>query len=251
MALRYSQLVQIPVLPIPGRPAPLYLLALLLVVASTPQSTTATEARTEITREYHQHSEQSRFDELLALYGQHKQLPAGFELQTLVALSHYPELRDVKIRFIVDDVSIPLSSRPYWASMLRSATKRTYLVIIDNAMNGDRDALLLQNQPFNAQVGVIGHELAHTMYYLDRSFFGIVADALCQLNGCRIEFERATDQRLVEYGLGWQRYDHSLFLRNRFAGDISEASTLEGGGGAYMSPAEILSLIENNPTYAD
>lgn len=251
MALHYQQLMQIPISPLQNPPLTLCLIALLLVLACTPQFAAATEAKADITREYHQNREQSRFDELMALYGRHKQLPLGFELQTLVALSHYPQLREVKIRFIVDDVSIPLSSRPWWASMLRSATNRTYLVIIDNAMSGDRDALLLQNQPFNAQVGVIGHELAHTVYYLDRSFFGILADALCQLSACRIGFERDTDHRLVEYGLGWQRYDHSLFLRNSFAGNLTEASTLEGGGGAYMSPMELLSLIENHPAYVD
>ncbi len=70
--------------------------------------------------------------------------------------------------------------------MLRSARNRTYQVIIDSEREGTRGALLLKNQPFNAQVGIIGHELAHTVYYLNRSLFGILSDALCQLSDCRI-----------------------------------------------------------------
>jgi len=124
----------------------------------------------------------------MARYGNKKQLPAGYELQALLALSHYPELRDIEIRFVVDDVSLPLSSRPYWASMFNSAKNREYLVIIDDTLDGPRDALLLKNQPFNAQVGIIGYELAHAVYYLNRSFFGIIGDALCQLSKCRINF---------------------------------------------------------------
>lgn len=196
-------------------------------------------------RTYIEQEEQQRYQSLLAQYGNAKTLPTGFELQTLLALSHYPALKNTRIRFIVDDVGIPLSSRPHWGSMLKPASKRTYDVIIDNNLEGARDVLLLKNQPFNAQVGIIGHELAHTVYYLDRSFFGILSDAMCQLSDCRIGFERATDLRLIEHGLGWQRYDHALFVRKRFASTEQAAATTEGGGGAYMSPQEILSHIQN------
>jgi len=225
------------------------LLTLLLLTAGVVPPATAREP--SVVREYIEAEERARYDELLAQWGRHKELPPGFELQALLALSHYPELRDVRIRFIVDDVDIPLSSRPHWSSMLRSARNRTYLIVIDSEREGPRDALLLKNQPFNAQVGIIGHELAHTVYYLDRSFFSIVSDALCQLSDCRIGFERATDERLVRYGLGWQRYDHAMFLRTSFYGDTEEAANSEGGGGAYMSPAELRSLIDASEYYAD
>lgn len=202
-------------------------------------------------REYSEREALTRYDELLREYGNNKSLPAGFELQALLALSHYPALRNTRIDFIVDDVSIPLSSRPHWVSMLRSAPNRTYQVIIDTELEGSRDALLLKNQPFNAQVGIIGHELAHTAYYLDRSFFGIAGDALCQLSSCRIEFERATDRRLIEHGLGWQRLEHATFVRSQISGDSASAFNAEGGGGAYMSPAEILGILESHPAYRE
>ncbi len=206
---------------------------------------------TQPVREYVEQDAQSLYDGLLAQFGTNKKLPEGFELQALLALSHYPQLRETKINFIVGDVSIPLSSRPHWSSLLRSAKNRTYQVIIDSELNGPRATLLLQNQPFNAQVGIIGHELAHTAYYLDRSFFGILGDALCQLSDCRINFERATDRRLIEHGLGWQRFDHASFVRGGITPDMASASTAEGGGGAYMSPAEILRILRMHEAYAD
>lgn len=202
-------------------------------------------------REYLEREQRENYDTLLAAYGKNKQLPEGFELQALLALRHYPELHDIKINFIVEDVSIPLSSRPHWSSMLRSAKNRTYQVIIDSERQGARETLLLKNQPFNAQVGIIGHELAHTVYYLDRSFFEIAGDALCQLTECRINFERATDRRLIDYGLGWQRFDHATFVRSNFSQDPATAFTSEGGGGAYMSPAEIMQIMEQHEAYAD
>ena len=204
-----------------------------------------------VIREYVELEERKNYSSLLREFGNNKRLPKGFELQTLLALKHYPELRNTRINFIVDDVSIPLSSRPHWSSMLRSAKNRTYLVIIDNEREGSREALLLKNQPFNAQVGIIGHELSHTVYYLKRSFFGIVGNALCQLTDCRIKFERATDRRLIDYGLGWQRFDHATFVRSRISQDRASAFTAEGGGGAYMSPAEIMRIMEGHEVYSD
>tara|TARA_R110002073_G_C9431889_1_gene576799 strand:- start:244 stop:1002 length:759 start_codon:yes stop_codon:yes gene_type:complete len=205
----------------------------------------------DYTREYVEQDELNRYESLMAQFGNNKKLPVGFELQTLLALSHFPQLRDTKINFIVDDVSIPLSSRPLWSSLHRSAKNRTYQVIIDNELVGSREALLLKNQPFNAQVGIIGHELAHTAYYLDRSFFGILGDALCQLSDCRINFERATDRRLIDHGLGWQRFDHARFVRGRMTLNLATAFTAQGGGGAYMSPAEISQILQNHEAYSE
>lgn len=205
-------------------------------------------------RAFDEKEQTQNLDYLKEKFGNNKTLPEGFELQALLALSHFPELHDIKIRFILGDVNIPLSSRPYWRSMLNSSKNRIYHIIIDEFLEGgkkgSREALLLKNQPFNAQIGIIGHELSHTAYYLDRSFFGIAKDALCQLGDCRIAFERNTDLRLIAHGLGWQRYDHSVFVRSRLNNSNAEPFILDGGGGAYMSPAEILERINENEKYA-
>ena len=87
---------------------------------------------------YVEADEARRFELLLEEFGRHKDLPEGYELQALLALSHYPELKDIKIRFIQDDVNIPISSRPLWSTLFRSATKRTYLVVIDTERDGGR-----------------------------------------------------------------------------------------------------------------
>ena len=223
-------------------------LLLLLINGSTAQETSNDR---KVVKEYLRKEQQTNYDELLAKYGNNKTLPKGYELQALLALRHYPELRETKIKFIVDDVSIPLSSRPHWSSMLRSAKNRTYQVIIDNNLEGPAAALLLKNQPFNAQIGIIGHELAHTVYYLNRSFFEIIGDAFCQLSDCRIKFERATDRRLIDHGLGWQRFDHATFVRERIYSDRESAFTTTGGGGAYMSPAELLNIIKQHEAYSN
>ena len=212
-----------------------------------PDAETYLASLPSVTREYEVESEQARFDELLREFGGDKELPEGYELQALVALSHYPELQGIRIRFVQDDVGIPISSRPRPISTFRSRSNRLYLVVIDTESDR-RGALLLKNQPFNAQIGILGHELAHTAWYINRSFFGIVSDALCQLSDkCRVQFERDTDRRLIAHGLGWQRYDHSTFVR---AGFRSEQVESDGAGGAYMDPPELLAIMNSADMYS-
>lgn len=220
--------------------------AILLFASLSSIAETGTPVRT-----YSEEQQRHNYQQLLNEFGQHKQLPPGYELQALLALSHFPDLKNIRIKFRTEDVGIPLSSRPHWSSLLRSAKKRRYEVIIDTNLEGAREALLLKNQPFNAQIGILGHELSHTQYYLDRSFFQILADAFCQLNNCRLKFERDNDARLIEFGLGWQRYDHSLFVRRRLSPNTDAAVTAEGGGGAYMSPAELLARINDHHRYTN
>jgi hypothetical protein len=215
--------------------------------AGEPDPITYVDELPNVVREYGEETERERYGELLRQFGRNKELPAGYELQALLALSHFPELKDVRVRFVQEDVGIPISSRPRPLSSLRSRTQRLYLVVIDTRMDSGRDALLLKNQPFNAQVGILGHELAHTAWYINRSTLGIVADALCQLSGaCRVQFERATDRRLIEHGLGWQRHDHSRFVREGFR---SAGIQSTGGGGAYMDPPELLEIMKESGRY--
>ena len=46
-------------------------------------------------------------DSLRHLYGKNKRLPAAFELPALAALSHYPELANASIRFVVKKSKLP------------------------------------------------------------------------------------------------------------------------------------------------
>ena len=77
-------------------------------IATTSESPTAVA---QVTRDNIESEERGRLQQLLDEYGQNKSLPAGFELQALLTLSHYPELKTVNPCFLITDVNIPLSSR--------------------------------------------------------------------------------------------------------------------------------------------
>lgn len=50
------------------------------------------------------------------------------------------------------------------------------------------------------------------------------------------------------YGLGWQSFDHALFVRGQLTGS-REAGMNGEGGGAYMSPSALLRIIKSDTAY--
>lgn len=185
---------------------------------------------------------------LLARYGQNKKLPKGFELQALLALSFYPELADLPIDFPVRETFIPLSSRPDPLSILFPWLKRKYLVVISSKSNSFLDPILLHKLPFNDQVGVLGHELSHTLYYCDKSALRISGIAISYLNAAyRKKFERDTDKRAIAHGLGHQMYTHALFTRKALALAFNKSPSLSGEGENYLSPKEIMAEMQKHP----
>lgn len=221
---------------------------LLLSIAALPQVHSADSLMIP-KREYIESEERLRYDDLLKTYGNNKILAEGYELQALIALSHFPELKDIAIEFVVRDARVPMAARPTMGSLLRGARSRKYQVISDTMMDERRSALLLKNQPFNAQIGILGHELAHIQYYLKRSFFGLVGDGICQLSDCRRVWERENDMRLIDHGLGWQRYDHASFVRNNINQELTNRNTAEGS--IYMRPQEFIDVIDQHPLYIE
>lgn len=191
-------------------------------------------------KEYDLDQAAGKYDFLMETFGRYKILPKGFELQSLLALSHYPELKEVPIRFLIQPAKLQLSARPDPWSLLLPWEARTYLVIISNDTGRNNDPILLPLVPFNEQVGIIGHELAHISSYIDKEAIYFVS--LGYKYAFRFEefapgFERATDRRAIAHGLGYQLYDFAFFVRKAFG--QTQQQIQQERGGLYMSPPEI------------
>lgn len=212
--------------------------------------TEAEKAAIRATPEFSQVEEAMRYEELLREYGKNKVLAPGFELACLVALSHYPELKEVPIEFRVQPAFIPLSSRPDPITIVFPWIRRNYLVVISDASEDFFEPILMKRLPFNEQVGVVGHELAHTVYYLDKSAMYLAQLAYkYQDNNFLVPFERDTDKRAIAHGLGYQLYDYAFFVRKAF-GDSQEEIAKEEGG-AYLSPKELAAEMIKYDFYKD
>lgn len=187
------------------------------------------------------------YENLNKEYGQHKVLPKGFELATLVALSHYPELKNIHIRFILKETFIPLVSRPSISSMFKKKDKWEYLVIISNHSNEEMETILLKNLSFNAQIGIIGHELGHTVFYLNKKLGDMIGIGFNYINKkYRADFEKDTDRRAVDHGLGWQLYDYAIFSRS--LPDMTREN-IDWIDQYYMNGASIMNYMRSHPLY--
>jgi hypothetical protein len=205
------------------------------------------QPETKIKKEYKKSDYISQYDSLLKEFGQNKILPKGFELQTLIALSHFPELKDVKIKFVLKPTYIPLTSQPDLWTVLRKASKREYLIIISSQSSPIMDNILLKSLSFNAQIGVIGHELAHTVFYLDKTGEELASVALDYIfPNTRSQFEKDTDRRTIRHGLGWQLYEYATYVRSlpEMEGESDWVDQY------YLSPQSILEYMALLPEYS-
>ncbi len=175
-------------------------------------------------------------DSLRLLYGNNKHLPAAFELQALAALSHYPELRNASIQFVVKKSKLPYASRPRLMSLLIPFARKKYRIVISRRSTAVREPTLLKNLGFQEQTGALGHELAHVAYYNRTRKGRIMAEGLkYHRAGFKEQFEKMTDRIAIEHGLcaellAWNKAVYPVKLRDGNRATI------------YYSPEEMRTL---------
>jgi hypothetical protein len=195
------------------------------------------------------------YNDLLQNYGRCKNLPSGYEKQTLLALSFFPELKDVKINFKLKKQTSPLMVMPTLGSTIfRSPKKRTYIVFISTSSK--MDSVIIKNLPYDAQIGVLGHELSHVSFFIGQGRFGMFRVVLGNISRKyldKIEFE--TDRSTIDHGLGWQLLSWSEYVREKLKmkkwKDIDEYiyGKSRRPKGRYMNPETIKAVMDMNPLY--
>ena len=157
---------------------------------------------------------QQYYDSLHSNYGSKKKFVKEFELQALIALSYYPELKDVPITFQYHDIKTTMEVRPEFGSAIKNHNRK-YIIFIDNNTHHN-EGVLLGDVPFNAQIGVIGHELAHIMDFEQRSVKRIILLASgYEVFKNHARYERSIDEYAIGRGLGWQLMEFADFIQNR------------------------------------
>jgi len=191
----------------------------------------------------------SDLDLLREEFGQHKIYPRSLELPILIALSFFPELKNISIEFKEKKSSFAFASRPDFGKFLLTKSKRKYLVILSTESRFVSKDLLFRALPLNAQVGILGHELSHTAFYLSQNFSSIVKIGLLYFyNSFRIEFEINTDKATIDRGLGFQLLDFSTYCHNHPKATEKYKKWLNR---YYLHPDQITAYIKNLPQYGD
>ena len=176
----------------------------------------------------------NQIDTLRSQFSNNKFFYEKYELQTLVALSFYPELKNTKISFKRRELKTTMVARPKGINVFRAKGKRHYIIYINDYPSSKVSP---DSVSFNAQIGVIGHELAHLVDYEQTSSLKMLIVGFSYLNKkFRTKFERATDLRTINHGLLWQCYDFAMYVHNS---SIAPAEYINYKKKFYMSPEEI------------
>ena len=137
-------------------------------------------------------------------------------------------------------------------SLLKSKKNRRYNVFISTKSTDDLEPILFKYLSFDAQVGILAHELGHTFYYEKHSVWQIIKFAIQYLiNGnFRGTHEKTTDALVVYKGLGWPVYRYAHFIRNsETTKEMMESGGLSFMEKFYLSEEELLEIMRKLPDY--
>jgi hypothetical protein len=154
-------------------------------------------------------------DSLKFIIGDNKGLPEGFEIAAAIACSAYPELQDVNIDMILTQDGAPMESTIDIWSLFGPKKNRKYKILLNDDQHSYFDPILRRSLPFDAQVGILAHELGHIVYYENLNIFEFGKWGLQYLRDdeFRAAHERSTDLMPIYHGLGSQIYQYAWFVR--------------------------------------
>jgi hypothetical protein len=199
----------------------------------------------KVIKEYQPEDDKETLSLHIESFGRNKIFPIEYKYQILIALSHFPELKEVPIKFKIQPSELAFASRPDWTSVLKKEWE--YLIILSSTSHKVPKELLFNNLPFNAQIGILGHELSHTVYYQHKNLKSIISIGIKYLNSTyRVKFENDTDKEAIRRGLGWQLLDFSSFCRNHPKAPQALISWLNK---YYLNPSKILEEMKKIPEY--
>jgi hypothetical protein len=168
-------------------------------------------------------------------------------------LSYFPELANTKIKFkIKNSTKGIISTRPTIGGIFRRSSKRKYLVLIFQP-SGPNTIPLFSEAGINGQVGILGHELCHILYFNNKTGLGLIGLGINHVSVKYMDrFERRTDSVDITRGLGYQLMAWKSYLDKGFSamrGNDEPVREEFPGGKRYMSVAAIEEQIKNTNIY--
>ncbi|WP_100614392.1 hypothetical protein [Confluentibacter citreus] len=177
--------------------------------------------------------------------------PKSIANEVKMALSYYPELKDVAIefKFKKNIRKSTMQAQPTIGTVFLAKKKRKYVVLISKTFRISDNIYQTKDIPPMVLIGWFGHELGHIMDYHQRSGFNLIGFGLGYLFSERFmkKAERDADTFAVMHGME----DYILATKNFI---LNEAGFLEKYKNRikrfYLSPEEIMMIVqerEDNP----
>jgi hypothetical protein len=185
-------------------------------------------------------------DSLRTVFVGNKSYPEDLEHAFLLALMFYPEFVETRIDVKRRNIKTTMQCRPSIGSFFRSKDNRTYRIFVNKDSLG-RDGVVFEELGFNAQVGILGHELAHVLDYESKSNAQIAVMGLQYLTDRkRREIEQDIDMLAIQRGLGHQINDFAVFV---FEESKASESYKDYKKRFYFQPMQIRDILSTLPLY--
>jgi len=142
-------------------------------------------------------------------------LPKDFEVAAAIAYSAFPQLKNVDIEMMLTPDGAPMEAAPVIKTLFGARENRRYYITLNDSQGSYFDPILLRSLPFDAQVGILAHELGHIVYYQKLNILQFAKWGLMYLisDEFRATHERSTDLMPLYHGLGNQIYQYAYFVR--------------------------------------
>lgn len=184
---------------------------------------------------------------MLNTFGWRKKIPEEIRTPALIALSHYPELKNIRIdfRFAEKKSTSVMSARPSLASIFRILEERKYVIYVRRRFMINGKLMLIEELPESILVGWIGHELGHIMDYKDRSVLSLIGFGIGYLVLGRYirKAERRADEFAVRHGLRAEILETKNFILNNAHLPEKYKNKIRR---LYLSPEEVMEIVNTD-----
>jgi hypothetical protein len=171
------------------------------------------QVENDFPRSYDDHYYAQKVDSLRQLYGKRISYKNAeqMELATLLAVSHYPLLRERKLKIIIKKVKgapVEASFSPF--NVIKPGKTKVYKIII-------QENSFMERMSLNDQIAALGHEMGHFIQYEESGYFGTLFGLLRYVSSdkYRIAFEKKADKVAMDHGLGPLMFDFSFYTSKK------------------------------------
>jgi hypothetical protein len=178
------------------------------------------------------------------VYQENKTIPKNILEEAKIALSFYPQLKDIPIDFKYKDniKKSFMQAQPQLSNLFKGKENREYNIFISSRFLIEEEEFSMEEVPSDVLIGWLGHELGHIMDYREKTAMGLVIFGFRYVTSSNYikEAERAADVYAVNHGMGEYILATKDFILNNSS--LSDAYK-ERIARLYLSPEEIIVLV--------
>jgi hypothetical protein len=172
-------------------------------------------------------------------------IPKEIKTEALVALSHYPELKnvDIEFKFKRNIKKSTMQAQPKFSSIFKKKKNRKYKILISKKIKIADTTYFTKDIPSKIMIGWLGHELGHIMDYQNRNALNLIGFGIRYLTSELYlkEAERRADSYAVQHGMENYILATKSFILEKAGLQEKYINRIKK---FYLSPEEIMQLVE-------